>query len=116
MKIKLLLAIALFFGFTSARADWAPNLWITAVTPYSGGLVDISISSPPSSTCQFYGSTFRFDSNASGGKQIYAVILTAKALNKQVNISYNVSTTPGKDQSNGCTATTMAKLWAVTIP
>jgi len=121
MRQKLIwpAAILSLFMFTSpvlAADAWVGNVTINQVTSFDSGIVMFAISGNNSGICNYWGSHFRLDANTDGGKQMYSMLLTAKAANRPINISYAASSTPNTTDANGCTQTTMARPWALTIP
>lgn len=78
-------------------------------TTGSTGHTDFGIENPDSSnTCSCYGYNFRFNTATPGGKAMHSNLLTAKASDKEVLIWYDASTTPGTNNTNGCTWDTLA--------
>jgi hypothetical protein len=79
---------------------------------YSSGwgylLLQLTVSSPPNNTCLFYGWQFVLDTSTQAGKNAYALVLLAEATGKSISIMYQDSSTPGTNQTNGCTPATMA--------
>ena len=99
-----------------AEDHWVPNLTLTHLAIVDSGIVFFSTSATPTATCLYWGSQFRFDSNKPGGQQMYAMLLTAKSSKQQVNLSYGGSSTPNTDHNNGCSESTMANVWSISLP
>jgi hypothetical protein len=59
-------------------------------------------------TCNWFIDTFRFNGTSAAGKNMLAMLMTAKVAGIPLTIWYNDSTTPGTNQGNGCTQATMA--------
>ena len=73
------------------------------------GHIILGISPVPPRTCTMYGLyQFIFDSSTLGGRNMYALLLAAKMAGKNIQFDYTDSSTPGTDQSSGCSLTTLA--------
>lgn len=74
------------------------------------------IGSQPANTCSDWGEYFVIDTSTASGKNFYNTLLIAKLTNKIVDLWYSSSTTPGKDQTNGCVRSSMSLITGISIP
>lgn len=112
-NIFVLLLCASFSNFANAGYDGGTvkRVYTTASGWTYFGLADKS----PAGTCSNWGEHFKFDSTTPGGKNMFAIILAAKASGKTINVWYGESTKAGSDQSSGCTGEYLSTLQNVGI-
>ena len=79
----------------------------------SGGYVNVQIIAAPTDTCVYYLENFRFNANTTEGQAMHSLLITAKSNNKNITLWYNPSTTPGTNQTNGCTTSTLAVITGI---
>lgn len=109
---KILLGLVLWLYVVSAYAGYASSLEINRIRTHVG-VTYVGTTPQPADTCSQWGEYFTFDHRSEDGKSFLTMLLTAKTTGKKVEIWYGESTTPGTDQSNGCTS--MATLQGVSI-
>jgi hypothetical protein len=127
-KVSFLL-LATFVVAANISAS-AATQWVGAVTigtialegpsgslsPGSGGtIVYFGVSPAPANTCTFYDLNLQFDGTTPQGKNMYAMLLSAKSQNKTIDIWYEDSPTPGTNQTNGCTNVTLSQVDGIAI-
>jgi hypothetical protein len=83
---------------------------------FATGIVMFGLATSVPNTCLWYGTQLVFDATTVQGKMMYTLLLTAKATGKAVDVYYYQSSTPGTDQTNGCTTSTMAVVTDVGFP
>lgn len=106
--MRNLMIICLFILSLNANAAYVANAQLGRVHIKSNGYAYIQVSSPPTDTCDWNSEDFRFSYTTTAGQGLLSNLLSAKAANKPIYIWYTSSTTPGKNETNGCTETTMA--------
>lgn len=79
----------------------------------AGGYVNVQIIAAPADTCVYYQENFRFNANTTEGQAMHSLLITAKSNNKNITLWYNPSTTPGTNQTNGCTTATLAVITGI---
>lgn len=76
----------------------------------------VGTTTQPAGTCSAYGEYFKFDHRTAEGKAYLAMLMTAKASGKEVQIWYDDSTAPGATEADGCNDTTLSRIWGVAMP
>lgn len=104
--------LALLLGSLDASAAYVANKAIGRFY-ISGGYVNVQIISAPTDTCVYYLENFRFNANTMEGQAMHSLLIIAKSNNKNITLWYNPSTTPGTNQTNGCTTSTLAVITAI---
>src|SRR5579872_1813229 len=115
------IAIACVFSVkASAQSSqqWVGSITIGRTAFMGSGPTFIAFGVPsgtalPAQTCSYWGVEFQFDTSTPQGKSWYAMLLTAKATGKPIDVWYENSSTPGKDQTNGCTYATISLVDAI---
>jgi hypothetical protein len=77
--------------------------------------VYFGVSPAPANACTFYDLNLQFDGTTAQGKNMYAMLLTAKSQGKPIDIWYEDSPTPGTNQTNGCTNATLSQVDGIAI-
>lgn len=113
MKYSMLL----MFGLLATSNVIADDAYRTAlVGSYSigtDGEVAFGTTVPLDGTCSFYSDQFHFDGKTDLGKQRLNTLIAAKVTGLKLRVWYTFSTTPGANQSTGCTYDTMAKISSI---
>jgi hypothetical protein len=107
-------------GNVNASQEFLGNATVGFVMSPDGGATwefGVTLVPPyPTKTCSWWGVQFRFDGTTTQGKNLYAMLLTAKTTGKPIHIWYEDSTTPGTDQTNGCTESTVSVADSIGMP
>lgn len=90
----------------SATADYAGAL--TPKHMYGAGSIKFGADSQPPGTCVYYNRIFKFDATSEAGKNMFAILLSAVASGKKVDVWYTPSDNPGTTQANGCSESNLA--------
>jgi len=104
--LLLLLPAAAYAGYV---ADQVPNLI------YGSTTIKFGVDNQPSDTCAHFLRQFYFDATTESGKNMLSIMLAAKMANKKIDIWYTPSTTPGTNETNGCTPNTLAVVLQIGI-
>jgi len=115
LKSFMLLLLALAFSelsFTSpsyaqSGSDYAGGVAIARITT-SQGNINFAVTPVPVHTCTYFSVTFTFDATTPNGKNMYALLLEAKALNKPIDVWFTDSPVGGINETNGCNNGTLA--------
>ena len=107
MKKKLIALLTLCIPMV-ANAAYIGNQ--TPAKLFGAASMHFGISSPPADTCDYFGRHFTFDATTAGGKNMLSILVAATMAKKNIDIWYEVSTTPGTTEKNGCTYNTLAKI------
>lgn len=110
--VLLLLTLAFSTLFTSpsyaqSGSDYAGGVTIARITT-SQGKINFAVIPVPAHTCTYFSVTFTFDATTTQGKNMYALLLEAKALNKPIDVWFTDSPVGGTNETNGCNNTTLA--------
>ena len=93
-----------------AYAGYAGELKINRVYTNDSGSTYIGTSIQPANTCSSWGEYFTFDSTTAGGKNILSILLSAEVSGQSgqsIDVWYTNSSTPGTNQTNGCSLYTL---------
>jgi len=107
---KYILAGILFLISSSSFAGYTAPSPIKGIYIGKDGMVRFNVEMIAEGTCDFYNYRFAFDGSTPGGKSMLSLLLSAKIANKDVNVWYNPSTTPGTINGEGCTLSTLAQV------
>lgn len=105
---KLFVLMAALLGANGAFAEGYGIGNIDALHVDKDGYAVFGTTVTMSGTCNWFIDTFRFPATTPEGKNMLAMLLTAKVAGIPVTIWYKESTTPGTNHTNGCTEATMA--------
>jgi hypothetical protein len=112
-----LAAFVIAVGGSASAGEYAGSLTVGrmffSAGPGTQTIILFAVTPPPSQTCSYYGVQFQFDTSTPQGKSWYALLLTAKATGKPIDIWYENSTTPGTNETNGCTPSTVSVVDAI---
>lgn len=98
----------------SAAQQFTSSVAIGRIFFASGSaVVYFGVTPVPAQTCNFNLVQLQFDTSTPQGKSWYAMLLAAKTSGKTIDIWYEPSSTPGTDQTNGCTWTTVSQVDAI---
>lgn len=106
--MRNLLLLCLLLLSLNASAAYVANAQLGRVHVKSNGYAYIQVTSPPADTCDWNTEDFRFSYTTSAGQGLLSQLLSTKAANRPLYIWYTSSTTPGTNETNGCTEATMA--------
>lgn len=98
--------IAIALSSFSTHAAWTGSQQPRAM--FGSKEIKFGVNNPPSDTCNYFGRHFKFDATIPEGKNMLSIFLSALLSGKEIAIWYTPSTTPGTDQTNGCSEATLA--------
>lgn len=108
-KISLIIfMVCLTVSVNSYAFTYTYGQAINRLYVQENGYVSFGVSNMPTDTCDFFGFHFTFDTKTDAGKSKLSLLLSAKMSDKSIQIWYDPSTTPGTDNTNGCTNTSVA--------
>lgn len=70
----------------------------------------------PALTSSYYGRYFRFDGSTPSGKNMLAMLLTAKNSDRKIDVWYKESPDAGKTEANGATELTLSQVTMIGLP
>jgi hypothetical protein len=103
--LSLVLAVAVCSAAATALAQsYAGPLKVERLRHHENGEVRFGTDIRPADTCSDWGEYFRFDAGTPDGKRWLAILITAKAAGKPIDVWYTPSSNPAADQYTGCYA------------
>ena len=110
---KVLAAILAMASINAFAADsYVSGATIAAISVRANNVFFAVSGVTPSNVCNHWGYEFNLDISTTGGKNLYAALLMAKANDLKVNLTYVDSSQPGTNQ---CPGSTVARPWVIDI-
>ena len=109
------IVLALFIVHGSAAAGYAGPVKVSTIRGIGDTYVYVRFSVQPAGTCDNWSEYVRFDASTAQGAQLLSGLLVAYSSDRQLDIWYEPSSTPGTDETNGCSQTTMATLTKIRL-
>jgi len=113
---KYILAGILFLISSSSFAGYLVPSPIIGIYISKEGVVRFNVQKAAIDTCNYFDYRFAFDASTPGGKSMLSLLLSAKIANKNVNVWYDPSPTPGTTKDDGCTKSTLAQATHIGLP
>jgi hypothetical protein len=111
---KLIAGLVLMLSAANSMAGYYVSTIANLYVGYDG-FASVGFPTAPPGTCSSYSWQLRFDASSAGGKNMLAILMSAKLSGNSISIWYAESSNPGTNQSNGCSNGTMAVLQGVNV-